>query len=227
MTGLRRHQLARLTDAGWDALMRRNWDTQASACLAHWAAHHLPLVVARQPEAPAVSGRITMGLAAPERWDRRRIALHVPIAAVLAFDEFPLLTQVQSLLPALTCAPVRELLVALDLLRADVRVFGSYGWQALTGLDHVRPGSDIDLWVGVEGIMHADAVAHVLQTFSAPGLRLDGELVFSDGAAVAWREWNAWRRGHANAVIVKHLGGPTIQRDLAWCPRPEPAESAP
>ncbi|PPJ40669.1 malonate decarboxylase holo-[acyl-carrier-protein] synthase, partial [Pseudoxanthomonas sp. KAs_5_3] len=79
----------------------------------------------------------------------------------------------------------------------------SYGWQAISGLDHVRPGSDLDLSVCVDDMAHADAVAGSLQAFGTERPRLDGELLFGDGAAVAWREWSAWRAGRARAVIVK------------------------
>jgi len=43
------------------------------------------------------------------------------------------------------------------------------------------------------------------------GPRLDGELVFPDGAAIAWREWVAHREGRAAQVLVKRLRGVALE----------------
>jgi len=110
----------------------------------------------------------------------------------------------------------RDLCAGLHAVGAAPRVYGSYGWQLLTGLDHVRAGSDIDLWLPVADAEHADAVAGRLQRFEADGPRLDGELVFGDGAAVAWREWLAWRVGRVNGLLVKTLDGCSLVHSRAW-----------
>lgn len=213
MFSLRRHQLVRLSEAGWTAVLLRPWDVQARECLTHWATHRLPLVVTRQTIDAEANGWIALGLPSPARWDRRRLALQVPRTAVLLFDEFPRLAEVRRQLPQSMRGPVRDLLGALDACHATTRVFGSYGWQAISGLVHARPDSDLDLAIAVAGAEHADAVAHVLQAFGAARPRLDGELLFGDGAAVAWREWSPWREGRARAVMVKRLDGVALQRD--------------
>lgn len=209
----RRHQLARLTDAGWADVLQRPWDAQAAACLAHWSTHRLPLVVTAQPADAVAEGLLALGLPAPQRWDRRRLALRVPAADIDDLEEFPRLAD---LAPGLPTA-VRELADALGARRATARVFGSHGWQAITGLDHVRPSSDLDLWIAVDGVEHADAVAHALRAFDGSAPRLDGELVFGDGAAVAWREWADWRAGRVRAVLVRQDGGVALRHDTAWC----------
>jgi phosphoribosyl-dephospho-CoA transferase len=224
MSLLRRHQLARLSEGGWATILERPWDQQARDCLTHWATHRLPLVVTRQPHDAAAHGSIALGLPAPARWDRRRLALQVPRGAVLCLDEFPSLAEVQAMLPPAARYPTRKLIDRLDTCRATSRVFGSYGWQALSGLDHLRPGSDLDIAVSVDAAAHADDVTHVLQSFDVTQLRLDGELLFNDGAAVAWREWIEWRAGSARAVMVKQLNGVTLERDVAWCERTELSE---
>ena len=226
MVSLRRHQLARLSEAGWTTVLARPWDGPARDSLTHWAMHRLPLVVTRQPVDAAANGWISLGLPSPARWGRRRLALQVPHTAVLGLDEFPRLAQVQGLLPPSARGPVRDLLDGLDACRATARVFGSYGWQAISSLDHVRPDSDLDLWVSVDGAAHADAATDVLQSFCAARLRLDGELLFGDGAAVAWREWIEWRAGRARSLMVKQLNGLSLQRDTAWREHAEWAEFA-
>jgi phosphoribosyl-dephospho-CoA transferase len=56
----------------------------------------------------------------------------------------------------------------------------------------------------------ADAAAALLRSFPCELPRLDGELVFDDGAAVAWREWLAWRAGRALALLVKRIDGSSL-----------------
>jgi len=194
-TKLHRHQLALLADAGWQRLLARDWDAQARACLAHWAARRLPMVVTQQRDPELVA----LGLPAPQRWGRRRIALAVPRAQIAWFDEFP----EASALPRL-----RPLHRALKSLGITARVYGSQGWRLITGMpDHVRDGSDLDLWLAVEDESQADEAAALLAAAPAHGPRLDGELVFPDGSAVAWREWLAWRAGAARHLLIKTLDG--------------------
>ena len=209
---LHRHQLAWLTPAGWARIRQRECDAVAGECLGHWAEHHLPLVVTRQPACGAGPDTIAMGLPAPGRWDRRRLALGVPRADVLYFDEFPRAEQVVKLLPEAARADWRKLAAALKACGAVARVHGSYGWQHLSGLDHLRSSSDIDLWIAVSDSEQADAVARQLQSFPRARPRLDGELVFDGGDAVAWREWLSWRAGAAKALLVKRLEGSSLAR---------------
>jgi phosphoribosyl-dephospho-CoA transferase len=206
MTVLHRHQLGWLAPQGWRRILEREWDATARACLEHWAAHHLPLVVTQQPcDDDAMHGAIAMGLPAPGQWERRRIALRVAPRDVLRFDEFPGATAVTALLPDAARGAWHRLCTQLEACDVIAHVYGSYGWQALTGLDHLRSGSDIDLWVAVSHSAGADAVAAVLQGFSCERLRLDGELVFADHTAVAWREWLTWRAGNTRSLLVKSL----------------------
>jgi phosphoribosyl-dephospho-CoA transferase len=212
MTPLHRHQIAWLTQAGWDRIRSRPWDAVASECLAHWSAHRLPLVVTRQPPCEGDSDNIAMGLPAPDRWDRRRLALGVPRGDVLYFDEFPRAEQVTRRLPGTARAPWRRLCADLHAGGAVARVHGSYGWQYFSELDHLRASSDIDVWIAVSDMEQADAAAEMLQSFPCDRPRLDGELVFDGGTAVAWREWLAWRAGRARALLVKRIDGSSLSR---------------
>jgi len=207
MTALHRHQIARLTADGWRRLLARDWDSEARDCLRHWAVHSLPLVVTRQR---GEDDGIAVGLSAPRRWNHRRLALRVDRAEVLYFDEFPRLDQLISQLPQGARAPARQLALALQACGATARVYGSHGWQHLTGLQHVREGSDLDVWVSVGSEAQADAVATALNAFESR-TRLDGELVFEGDAAIAWREWLAGRAGRANALLVKRLHGASME----------------
>ena len=189
--------------------------TSARACLAHWAAHDLPLVVTRQHGADAWSSDLlALGLPAPGRWDRRRIALQVPRRELLRVAEFPRAEAIAHQLPEAAKAPWRLLCDRLAALGAPAHVYGSHGWQLISGLDHLRASSDIDLWVAVCSAEQADAVAAALQCFSGAACRLDGELVFEGQRAAAWREWVTWRTGATSALLLKGLSGALLARGL-------------
>jgi phosphoribosyl-dephospho-CoA transferase len=205
--GLHRHQLAWLSRAAWDDLRQRDWDRVAAECLGHWARCRLPLVVTRQSADSDMQETIAMGLPAPGRWERRRIALHVSRGHIIQFGEFPRMEQVQKLLAESMRDGWARLCADLKSCGAIGRVYGSYGWQYLSGLDHVRRGSDLDLQIAVSSAWQADNVAHLLDAFIPAAPRLDGELVFERDQAVAWREWLSWRSGRTRAVLVKSIDG--------------------
>ena len=214
MMPLHRHQIAWLGDAGWRKVQDLDWDATARDCLAHWAAKRLPLVVTRQ--AGLAEDVVALGLPSPGRWGRQRLALTVARSDVLYFDEFPFAEVALGLVPARARPAWRELCDSLKAAGANARVYGSYGWQLLSGLVHVRPGSDIDVWVSVLDADQADAVAACMQVFSNEQVRLDGELMFGDGAAVAWREWLAWRAGRVKGLLVKTIDGSSLVHSPAW-----------
>lgn len=209
MASLHRHQLVFLSAAAWARIQADGLDAQASECLHHWARQGLPLVVAQQ--GPALfQETIKLGLPAPSRWGRRRLTLSAKLAELLFFDEFPWADQALSLLPASARPAWAALSQALFAQGLRARVYGSYGWQLLDGLDHVHKDSDIDLWIAVNGPAQADAAARSLQAFESKALRLDGELVFPGDQACAWREWLAWRQGPAaqgKSLLLKSLSG--------------------
>jgi phosphoribosyl-dephospho-CoA transferase len=215
MIPLHRHQIVWLSDAGWRKVLNRKWDAQARDCLDHWATKRLPLVVTRQG-GRADQDSIALGLPAPGRWNRRRLALSVAHGDLMYFGEFALAEDLLGLVPAPTRSAWRGLCASLKASAATARVYGSYGWQLLSGLDHVRTDSDIDLWLSVSDAEQADAVAACLQSFMSEPLRLDGELMFSGGQAVAWREWMAWRAGRVKSMLVKTLGGSALVSAPDW-----------
>jgi phosphoribosyl-dephospho-CoA transferase len=75
--------------------------------------------------------------------------------------------------------------------------------QALTGLSYVRPGSDLDLLIHPRSLAELQAALLLLRRH-ADALPLDGEIVFPDGGAVAWREFAG--AGATETVLVKASG---------------------
>ena len=211
MTALRRHRLVRLSAAGWAATRLRPWDAEARECLDFWAAHQLPLVVTQQPAAMPAD-HVALGLPAPLRWSRRRLALHIPACGLLYFDEFPLASRIDKLLPPSLRTAWRSLSDELSAAGVDVRIYGSYGWQFLTGLDYVRAASDLDLRMLVADPIAADLVVAALNAAPFAKPRLDGELMFADGSAVAWREWQNWRSARVDRFLVKRLHGAALEQ---------------
>ena len=187
MEALQRNQLVWLQSQAWQKILVAPWDAQALDLLNHWSAADLPLVITRQ-RAGVPPDRVCLGLPAPTRWARRRLALDVEAGAIEKTGLFPALGQV---LPAMA-GPV-----------PTARVYGSYGWQFLTGLDYVHPASDLDVLQNVACVQEALQCARAWRDWSAP-CRLDGELVFPGGHAVAWRELLQAHAGAVRKVLVKH-----------------------
>ena len=209
MAALRRQQLVRLSEGGWARALDAPWDSTARSCLGLWAARGLPLVVTRQP--PAADGRVATGLPAPARYRRRRLALAVDPRDVTSVDEFPSADAAARLLPRRAGEPWRALLAALSGVDCAPRVYGGFGWQALTRMAYVHAESDLDLLLPVASAAHADEVARQLAGAAWDGPRLDGELLFPDGGAIAWREWHDHRQGRAARVLVKRLHGVALE----------------
>lgn len=215
MTRLHRHQLVHLTPAAWDRLRAIARDAVERECLTLWAGRGLPLVVTQQRcDAGGQPEWIAMGLSAPLRWESRRIGVIVARREVMFFDEFPAARTFAKALPAPARPAWNEFCRAANACGVQPRVYGSYGWQALSGMAHVRADSDVDLWVGVTGADQADQVAALLARTELPGVRLDGELVFEGDSSVSWREWLTWRAGGTRSVLVKSIGGSRLASEL-------------
>lgn len=214
---LRRYDLVHPTAAGWASLRGQlatpGAPAPAAAVLAcdhdlltHWARHRLPLIVA-QPRPGVPPGCCSVGLPAPARWGRRRLALVLAPQAVQAVDTLPALADVAAAWPWGPLA--RALDAALRAAGAAARVHGSHGWQWITGLACTRPGSDLDLLVDVPTLEAAVVAAGLLDAATLP-CRLDGELRLPEGSTVAWRELQALVQGRTARVLLKRPQGPVL-----------------
>jgi phosphoribosyl-dephospho-CoA transferase len=224
MADLRRHQLASLSDVGWAALQSCCRDDLVRECLTHWAERRLPLVVTQQSTL-LPKDKIALGLPAPLQWECRKLALLAPLNSALCFHDFPEAAVAESLLPFAARDDLLALFNELQSQGIQPRVYGSYGWQSLTGLPYLHVESDFDLRLDVTDQTCADAAAHLLQRTVVAKPRLDGELVFPDGAAVAWREWLQWRMGRVDRILVKRLHGATLEQGEAWLSQAEVVSS--
>jgi phosphoribosyl-dephospho-CoA transferase len=203
MNRLARNDLVWIDRQAWQLLESLNWDGQAREILSHWRTRSLPLVVCRQREG-SQDNEVSLGLPAPSLWGRRRLALRVPIERIQDRGTFPALIQVVRANDwGITSYALSAALVHLG---AEAWVYGSHGWQFLTGLTYQHAESDIDLSIHVSNFETACEVAQQLAATQLPR-RLDGEIVFATGDAIAWREFHQLISGQAKQVMVKALCG--------------------
>ncbi len=204
----RRHQLIRLIPDAWPRLLAAETDPARRACLLLWSRRDFPLVVTRQePGARAVA----VGLAAPLGLGRLRLALQVEAGWVRERGEFPPAQRAVGLLPRRLRRRWLALCAALAAQGVAARIYGSFGWQLLTGEHCVHEASDLDLALPMADHAAADAACALLAQAAFGATRVDGELQLPDGGGVAWREWQAWRRGAVAQVLVKRLHGVALE----------------
>ena len=161
-----RNQLVWLTPAGWQQVLARAWDAPARTVLDHWRTTQLPVVVSTQRNRQ-VADSISLGLPAPTQWERRKLALEVGLHDIARAGAFPSLQQVAP--RAWHTANWHDFVAHMHRLQVAVQVYGSLGWQCLTGMDYVRPSSDLDVRVCVPSHAVAGEVARALDVRERQG----------------------------------------------------------
>jgi len=201
-----RHDLVWLTERGWQRV-HAGAPLDAIGALERWRDGGWPAVV-RRAEADQPPNEVAVGFALPPRPDdgtKLRVACRVELA------DIGRRTRALPLVGALDAVPDawREGLAALERQAADaglgLAVYGSVALQALTGQPYLTPTSDIDLLLRPLGRAQLGAGLDLLAAH-AGALPLDGEVVFPDGRAVAWKELRAALAGVPGArVLAKGL----------------------
>jgi phosphoribosyl-dephospho-CoA transferase len=188
-----RHDIVRLAP-GWLDHARTFVPPAFAGEIVAWAAGGGGFVVgsATADDAP---DDLRLGLATP---DKRRLGCRVGLAAVADVTPPLLLADATGAAPAAWRVTIARVLERTAAHGATVRVYGSLGWQARTGLAYLRPESDLDLLLACPDAPALTALGRALAAIT-DGPRLDGEAVLPDGGAVAWREW----AGPAPTVLVK------------------------
>jgi len=192
---LRRHALVRLSQAP-----ETGNDTDR-ALGDRWQAAGRPFIVSRRrAEHDAVAlGFCVADERHPELRPRRVAAWTDPrhvvdVAGPPRLDEIACCPAAQA-----HAASFSRLASAAERAGLDIRVYGSWMWQALTGERHVRETSDLDVLVDVADAGEADRVAAFLQQEEVGlAFKLDGELSFAGLGEVHWREY---RQGKAQVLL--------------------------
>lgn len=209
---IRRHDLVFVSPQGWRTLTTVPRDLEGERLVSLWADSDWPLI-ARRPM-PEDGDGIALGLPSPPFTGKRRLAFVVPSAEVVSVSPPPSLHAAAAAAPA-DWQPVLERIDGLAKRHGvTARVFGSLAWQSLTGQSYLTGNSDVDLlFVAEQGAnLHGLAADLAVAEADAP-MRLDGEFVRADGAAVNWREFHEG----AGDLLVKTLHGVSLlRRDLFW-----------
>ncbi len=200
---MRRHDLSYLRSGCHCRFLAGEPGPGWSAAIAAWIADERPLVVSRQG---VRAGQVQLALTLPARLGRQRIACTVNREEVL-LTRPPL--AVGDCLPRLGSgarAVLADLDATIQASGARLGVFGSLAWEVLSGESYRHAESDIDLICDLRSHRQLDDSLHALSAASARmTCRLDGELRFPGGDAVAWRELAACCHRPATQVLVKGL----------------------
>jgi len=176
-------------------------DALAQAAVDDWLAAGRPLVAARQR--PDEAG-VVLALALPARQGRRRLAVLAAPGDIA--DVLPPLAAaaVCPRLEAASAALLADLAERLAAVGVNLGIYGSLAWEVIAGEAYRHPQSDID---GVCDLARRTQLAPVLTALDATAarlpVRLDGELRFAAGGAVAWREWQRAAADPAASVLTK------------------------
>jgi phosphoribosyl-dephospho-CoA transferase len=206
----RRHDLIFVSPNGWRSLLASSGGLVADPLVANWPDKEWPLI--RRCAKPHEQQGVALGLPLPPSAGKRRLSFFVQSSDIVSMSRPPSLRSVRNAAPQAWW----QTLDRLDGLAAkhsvSARVFGSLAWQTLTGLDYLSDRSDLDVLLDVNPDTDLDRLAAALAGIEAEApVRLDGELVRDDGAAVNWREFHG-RRGE---ILVKSIDRVVVlDRDL-------------
>lgn len=195
-----RHDLVFVSPAGWRAVLDSRGDLAIDALVARWPKKGWPAI--RRRALPCEASGLALGLPLPPSAGKKRISLMVDIDHVASVARPPPLRQARAYAPR-NWWPTLDRLDRLAFRHSvDARVFGSLAWQSLTGLDYVTGRSDLDVLFEFQGETDLDCfVADLAAIETDAPMRIDGELMGADGAAVNWREFH----GGASELLVKSI----------------------
>lgn len=204
----RRHDLFRVDPSAWSRVVAARADLVGLPWVADWAASGWPLIV-RRPGCSDPALLVSLGLPLPPSAGKLRLSFAFPAEVLEAAELPPLMTQAAGAAPP-AWRDTLDRLIALD---PGVRVFGALAWQAMTGLAYLGPASDIDLiWALPSPAQVPWLLAEIGAIDAAAPMRLDGEVIRADGAAVNWRELAAG----VEQVMVKRLADVSLQPRAAF-----------
>jgi phosphoribosyl-dephospho-CoA transferase len=176
-------------------------DDTALAFARDWLERGMPLVVARQVE---TAGGLTLGLALPVEHVTRRIACTVDHADVVRWRNPLTLEEAVHVLPMQDARALRRFAGAVAGHALQVGVYGSTAWECISGLRYRHEGSDVDVVCDVASSAGLSACLAAFNEAARDTVsRLDGEIRFTGGRAVAWRELADACAGMATLVLAK------------------------
>lgn len=200
-----RHDLVFPSPDGWRAMLSGRDDLAAEPLVALWSNKGWPTV--RRRAMPDEPRGMALGLPLPPSAGKKRLSFVLVDDGVASVMRPPALSAVRESAP-LAWRPALDRLGELAVRHSvEARTFGSLAWQTLTGLAYVTDRSDLDLLLRVRSDTDLDRLTAELAALEADlPMRLDGEVMRGDGAAVNWRELHAG----ADQVLVKRIEGVSL-----------------
>jgi phosphoribosyl-dephospho-CoA transferase len=205
-----RHDLVFVSPEGWRAMLATRDDLAADPLVAHWPDRGWPTI--RRRAMPSEASGVALGLPLPPSAGKKRLCFLLQSDDIISVTRPPLLNDTRASAPRAWWPTLDRLDELAFRHSVEARVFGSLAWRALTGLDYVSDCSDLDLLLDVRRDTDLDRLAaNVAAIETDAPMRLDGELMREDGAAVNWRELHAG----AGEILVKSIEGVhLLDRDL-------------
>ncbi|MEJ1969138.1 MAG: malonate decarboxylase holo-[acyl-carrier-protein] synthase [Rhizomicrobium sp.] len=202
---IRRHDLVFVRPAGWRSLLATRADLATDPLVASWVDRGWPLIGRRAM--PGDGEGVPLGLPLPPFAGKRRLAFVMCPDDIVSITPPPALSAVISVAPRAWWSTLYDLDEFAARHGMDAQVFGSLAWRALTGQDYVTDRSDLDLLLCVSRDTDLPRLAAGMAAIEAAApMRLDGEFIRDDGAAVNWREFRAAGR----EVLVKTIASVAV-----------------
>lgn len=202
-----RHDLLHVVPRAWAAALATH-SLGDVPFLPQWADRGWPVIVRRrlESEAPDV---VPVGVPLPPAAGKSRIALNVPPAAVTA-RAAP--TSLRTVAPKAVPAwqpTIAALVVLGERHGIEPAAFGSLLWEHHTGLTYLSPTSDLDvIWSAQAGCHIASLLRGIAQIERGAPMRIDGEIIFPQGAAANWRELHkALDEDGPAEILIKTMDG--------------------
>jgi phosphoribosyl-dephospho-CoA transferase len=191
-----RHSFVRVWRDAWDAFVASQPGLADELLVRDWAARGWPLIVRRPGPCDANRIGVSLGLPLPPIAGKRRISVVVPADAIRSVEPPPELATLRDIAPSTWRATIDSLAAIARRHHVRCRAFGSLAWQGLTGLPYLHERSDLDLLFelpqGTDVMQTLDALLNDLAACDATApMRIDGEIIRTDGAGANWRELHA------------------------------------
>jgi phosphoribosyl-dephospho-CoA transferase len=214
----RRHDLLHVAPDAWAAALALCPALADLPLVGDWSDQGWPVIVRRRGEAED-QRLVPVGVPLPPVPGKRRVALLISPGGVLQRSSPPLLRAAAQVAdPGWQCT-IASLLTLGARTGVEPSAYGSLLWQHQTGLTYLTPRSDLDvLWPVAAGFEVLSLLSGIAAVQRDAPLRIDGEIIFPDGAAVNWRElWNAYRASDQGMVLAKTMEGVRLL-DMASLP---------
>ncbi len=203
----KRHDILYVAPSAWNAALSA-LQISVVPLLEVWADRGWPVIVRRRMTGED-GDAIPIGVPLPPTEGKHRIALTIPEDGVIRYATPPRLHNVMQVAPTRWQCIIGELIHLGAYYNIQPLVFGSLMWQYQTGLSYINAGSDLDvLWPVADHCNIAALVSGIADIEGDGAPRIDGEIVFSDGSAVNWRELHkVLRSGGPGKLLVKDMDG--------------------